>query len=376
MIAWPTGTAAQDTAGSEELQFRYGVDGVSWYWSRQVDETLELGEVVQPLEFPNPQAATTMPISVELGEPAKVAALQFNLAERGVPEGAAITEFTLTVAEGDDAGDSPTFNPLRHLIQACPITEAWSPGEAEMWDVRPPVGDDCVEGVRSEPDPEQLAAAEEAEDFELPLPTWTFDLSELAAEWALDHFANYGVMFMPVMDEATPVDIWQVNLKLPIRDDPQTPVDEFEATADRLSASMSYTPPAEEPSTEDSPPASGGGSSGGGTTGGGTSGGGGGSPAAEPDAGAAEAAADEVEPAAFEPVEPRMPWYVWTLIPAGLVGAFVLHHVMSGTQTAAAGSGAIDRIRSYNLARRGWALPVPAGLWQRLTGRSSETGSR
>ncbi|GAB4001847.1 hypothetical protein GCM10029992_38440 [Glycomyces albus] len=68
-----------------------------------------------------------------------------------------------------------------------------------------------------------------------------------------------------------------------------------------------------------------------------------------------------------------MPWYVWTLIPAGLAGALALHRMMGGAPAAATGSGAIDRIRSHNLSERGWALPVPAGLWARLTGRASGT---
>lgn len=376
VLSWPPGTAAQEddgdepAQGSEELQFDYAVDGVSWYWSRQIDETLELGEVVQPLELPNPQSTTTMPVAVEFGEASKVAALQFNLAERGVPEGSRITEFTLTVSEGDDAGDTPGFNPLQHLIQACPITEAWSSGEAEMWDVQPPVGEQCVQGERSEPDPEEIAAAEDAEDIEVPLPEWTFDLSEIAADWAVDHFENYGVMFMPVMDDATPVDIWQVNLKLPLRDNTETPVDEYEASIDRLTGSFSYTPPEAEPPADDAADSGGGTGSTGGSTGGSGGGGGGGSDGGDT---AAEETTEEVEPAAFEPVEPRMPWYVWTLIPAGLAGTLILHRMMGGAPAAAAGGGAIDRIRSHNLSERGWALPVPAGLWERLTGRASGT---
>jgi hypothetical protein len=76
-----------------------------------------------------------------------------------------------------------------------------------------------------------------------------------------------------------------------------------------------------------------------------------------------------MEPAAYEPFEPSAPWYVWTLIPAALVGAYLLHTAMGASGAAAGGNGAIDRIRAHNLDRRGWALPLPAGLWQRLTGR-------
>ena len=158
VLAWPAPAAAQDDPG--EIQFDYGVDGVSWYWSRQIDETLELGSIAQQVEWPNPQSATTMPVAVELGETTKVAALSFNLAERGVTEGSTITDFQLTVAEGDDPGDSPTFNPTGKLVQACPVTEAWSSGEAEMWDVQPPVGEGCVVGERAEPDPAEVADAE------------------------------------------------------------------------------------------------------------------------------------------------------------------------------------------------------------------------
>ncbi|WP_112135365.1 hypothetical protein [Glycomyces dulcitolivorans] len=383
LLAWPAPAAAQDDAGGEDLQFDYGADAVSWYWSRQIDETLELGALAQQVELPNPQATTTMPVAVELGENTKVSSLSFNLAERGVPEGSQITDFKLTVAEGNDAGDSPTFNPLGKLVQACPITEAWSGGEAEMWDVQPPVGDGCVTGERAEPDPdavaeaeELLAAAQEAvenggespEVVEVPLPTWTFDLTAMAKDWGQDPFANYGVMFMPVMDDATPIDTWQVNLKLPLRDDTQTPVDEYEATAYRLGAAFSFVPGAPE---DDGAPEGGTDDSGtsGGSSGGGGGSGGGGAEGAEESATEAPASTEEMEPAAYEPFVPAAPWYVWTLIPAALVGAYLLHTVMGASGAAAGGNGAIDRIRAHNLDRRGWALPIPAGLWQRLTGR-------
>jgi hypothetical protein len=389
-LAWPAPAAAQDDAAGEELKFDYGVDGVSWYWSRQIDETLELGSISQQVEWPNPQSATTMPVAVELGENTKVAALSFNLAERGVTEGSTITDFKLTVAEGDDAGDSPTFNPTGKLVQACPITEAWTTGEAEMWDVQPPVGDGCVVGERAEPDPAEVADAEaliaatqeaidsggqpEAPAVEVPLPTWTFDLTALAKDWGQDPFANYGVMFMPVMDGATPVDTWQVNLKLPLRDDTQTPVNEYDATAYRLSASFAFTP-GETPDDGASDPDTGtsGGSGGSGGSSGGSGGGGSGGGAGDDAAAAEEAASgEELAPAAYEPIEPKAPWYVWTLIPAAIAAAYVLHSVLGASGAAAGGGGAIDRIRAHNLDKRGWALPIPAGLWQKLTrgGRS------
>ncbi|MFG3342939.1 hypothetical protein [Glycomyces sp. NPDC048151] len=388
VLAWPAPAAAQDDPAGQDLAFDYGVDGVSWYWSRQIDETLELGSIAQQVEWPNPQSATTMPVAVELGENTKVAALSFNLAERGVTEGSQITDFKLTVAEGDDPGDSPTFNPTGKLVQACPITEAWSSGEAEMWDVQPPVGEACAVGERAEPDPAEVADAEaliaatqeaianggtaETPAVEVPLPTWTFDLTALAKDWGQDPFKNYGVMFMPVMDGATPVDTWQVNLKLPLRDDTQTPVNEYDATAYRLAATFAFTP-GQAPTDGATDPDSGstGGSGGGSSGSSGSSGGGGGSGSDGGDEPAAEdpASSEELAPAAYEPIEPKAPWYVWTLIPAALVGAYVLHSVMGASGAAAGGGGAIDRIRAHNLDKRGWALPIPAGLWQKLTGR-------
>jgi uncharacterized membrane protein YgcG len=374
VLSWPAGATAQE---SEELAFDYAVDGVAWFWSHQIDETLELGTVVQPVELPNPQAESTLPVAVEFGDAAKVAALRFNLAERGVPQGATITEFVLTIAEGDDAGDMPTFNPARHGVQACPITEAWSSGDAEMWDVQPAAGEQCVAGERTEPTPEELADAEDAESIAVPLPKWTFDLTEIAADWAEDHFQNHGVMFTPVLDDATPVDLWQVNLKLPLRNDPQTEIDEYELTADRLSAVLSYDPPLEEDADEDTEevtedtstggsPGGASGGSGGGGSGGGSSGGG----SAGDDAAAGDA--DEViEPAAHSPIEPAMPWYVWLLIPGALAAAYAVHTALGGPGMATSGGGAIDRIRAHNLDRRGFALPLPAGLWERLTGRGA-----
>ncbi len=388
VLAWPAPAAAQEATGGEELQFDYGVDGVSWFWSRQIDETLELGSIAQQVEWPNPQSTTTMPVAVELGENTKIAALSFNLAERGVTEGSQITDFKLTVAEGDDAGDSPNFNPTGKLVQACPITEAWSTGEAEMWDVQPPVGDGCVVGERTEPDPAEVADAEEliaqtqeaienggtaeTPTVEVPLPTWTFDLTDLAKDWGQDPFANYGVMFMPVMDDATPIDTWQVNLKLPLRDDTQTPVNEYDATAYRLAGTFAFTPgeAADDGAADPGTDVTGGGSTGGG---GGSGGGGSGGSEEEEASGEESASSAEMDPAAYEPVDPKAPWYVWTLIPAGLVGAYVLHTVMGASGATAGGSGAIDRIRAHNLDKRGWALPVPSGLWQKLTGRGDRS---
>ncbi|WP_100444548.1 hypothetical protein [Glycomyces xiaoerkulensis] len=107
-----------------------------------------------------------------------------------------------------------------------------------------------------------------------------------------------------------------------------------------------------------------------GSTGG--SGGGDSGVGSDPDA---EAAAEEVEQAAFEPVEPRMPWYVWALVPAGMVGAYLMYQVMGGTRAAAPGNGAIDRIRSHNLHRNAGVLEQADTAFVMQKGRITAAGS-
>ena len=378
--AWSgSAPAVADEADDGELYFQYGVDNVSWYWSHQIDQEFELGDLHQPIQWPNPQAESTMPVAVQVGDPVKVAALRFDLVERGVPEGASINEFILTVSEGDDDDDMRNINLTDPQIQACAAVDAWTTGEAEMWDVRPPTEDDCVEGERTDPEDEdtdeaeedeaEFEAFEEFEEFEGAMPQWTFDLSEIASDWGEDPFENHGIVFMPVEEELSVLDNWQANLKLPLREDSDTDDDEYELTQGRLQADIDFDAPPEEDAADESdagsPPSGDAGGSGGG--GGDSAGSDSGSEESE------EASEEDTEPAAAaEPFEPAMPWYVWLLIPLALVAAIFVNSAMGSPAGAANNGGVIDRIRSHNAAKRGWTLPTPSGVFQRLTGRGGQ----
>lgn len=373
---------AAQGAERDELQFTYGVDSSSWYWERQLDEELSLADASQRVSLPNPQAPETLPVAVELGEPTKLSALRFDLPERGVPEGSTVTEFVLTIVEGTSPGDTvPTINPAAHELQACRAEAAWSPSEADLWDAQPESGE-CVTGERSELelDDDSGGGGDVGElDREQLAASWSFDLSELAAGWGEDTFDNHGVVFTPaVIDEPGPADTWQVNLLLPQRNDPNTPADEYEETVERVAVDLAYVPGEAEPDGEpDAPegPPPGAGAGGGGPSG--TGGAGPPDPGARPEldegaAGEGEVAPiDRAAPAAFEP---RMPWYVWLLLPAALLTAVLVRGALVETAPATRHGGVIETIRARNVRRRGGVLPVPAGWWGRLRATLSAPG--
>lgn len=397
----PVAAAAAEEGESVEMQFTYGVDHSAWYWVHQRDEEIDLAPL--PLNtrqsLPSGQDENTLPVAAEAGEPSKLSAMRFDLAERGVPEGSTVTRFVLRIAEGTDGGEFPAFNPAGNDLRACRATDAWSPVEADLWDAQPATIDDCVTGTREEIDLE----SGEFEDESLAA-TWTFDLTPLAAEWGEDPFANHGVVLDSVIaDDAGVADTWQVNLKLPRRNDPTTPIDEYEETAHRVFVEMSHVPGEPDPDPGDeangpdpSEPATGSdpsedssagdidgdtaGSGSIGDIGGGSAGGtggvsSGGLPAdddvqaddfvegdAEPDAKADEHAV----PVASEPFIPSMPWYAWLLIPAALVVTTLIRGALVEPTSSARPNSVIEKIRERNASRRGAALPAPTSRLSRL----------
>lgn len=363
---------------TERLQFTYGVDSSSWFWQRQQDEEVAVGTVSQRVSVPNPQSPATLPVAVEAGEPTKLAALRFDLAGRDVPEGSTVTGFVLTVAEGTEPGDTvPTLNPLGRELLACRAGAAWSPGEADLWEARPEQADECVTGVRAEAEVDP-----DAEDA--PTATWTFDLSALAGDWGEDPFGNHGVVFGPVLpDDAGPTETWQVNLLLPRRDDPNTPVDEYQQTAGRTVAELAYLPgPAagqEQRAGAAVPPAPAGDAGDPGGSPGGLGGAGGvpdrGAPpeAGDPPDAGSPPASDQPVPVA-QPFAPSPPWYVWLLIPAALLAALLVRGALVEEPATARPGGVIDTIRRRNTERRGGELPVPASLTARLAATFTRPG--
>ncbi|MGH3717168.1 MAG: hypothetical protein ACRDT4_27455, partial [Micromonosporaceae bacterium] len=215
---------------TKSLQYTYGTDASAWFWVRQVDQ-----ETAGPrVSLPNPQRPETLPVAYESGEPSKLSSLKFDLAGRAVPAGSKITKFTLTIVEATDPAEVPTSNPSARVLQACTAASEWADAQAELWEAKPKSGTDCAKGVRKE-----TPATDKA-----PLRvTWSFDLTKVAATWGNDPYANYGLVFDGVVPaNAGPTETWQVNLKLPQRDNQETPVNEYKDTANRVQASMTYLP--------------------------------------------------------------------------------------------------------------------------------------
>ncbi|MGH3736592.1 MAG: hypothetical protein ACRDT6_13395 [Micromonosporaceae bacterium] len=353
----PAAKSAALTSGagltSKTLQFTPGTDASAWYWVHQVDQ-----ETAGPrVGLPNPQRAETLPVAYEGGEPSKLSALKFDLESRGVPAGSKVMKFELTIVEATEPGEVPTANPNARVIEACTAASEWAEAAAELWEAKPQEGTDCAKGVRKE------QPATEAEPLRV---TWTFDLTKVAATWGVDPFANYGLVFRGVVPEdAGPTETWQVNLKLPQRDTPETPNDEAKETADRVKATMLFLPGA----ATTTPGAAVGG--GGDVPVPGGAPGGGAPPAADVPSGAAPAGGDPPDLASGSPFSPTMPWYVWLLIPVGLFTGYLVRTALADGPATPQGTGVIDRIKRLNAARRGGPLPDSASPWRRLVSRGS-----
>jgi hypothetical protein len=347
----------------EQLHYVYGVDSSSWFWEPQVDEELALGPVSQRTSLPSPQSQDTLPVAVEAGEPTKISALRFDLRHRGVPDGSPVTGFVLTIAEGAaDAGDMvATFNPMEHEIQACAATEPFSPGEADLWEAQPAFDDDCVVGVRGEPELD-----DDSEDLDT---YWTFDLTPLAASWGKSTFDNHGVVFTPVLPEdAGLTDSWQVNLKIPQRNDVNTPVDEYEETVERVSVELSYLPGEPDDPAGPADAVVGSPQSSAVTTGAGGGVPDRGAPPEPVDLPGDDHDADAVaQPVSLgEPFEPRMPWYVWLLVPVALLAAALVRGALVEAPATTRTSGVIEAIRHTNARRRGGPLATPGSALARI----------
>jgi hypothetical protein len=365
IITVPGPAFAKTTSSS----FVYGPDSANWFWMDQIEQavTVEEAGVADYVRLPNPQAADTLPVAAQNGQPNKISALQFDLSRRGVITGSTVSKFVLTIAENDDllAGFQdptqpdlqPSFNMEGKLIQACPITGVWSSGEgAELWERAPSYEETlCVQGKRGEAG---------------GTVNWTFDLTTLAQEWATDLSSNRGLMLVPVIPEgaATNDTTWQINLKLPQRDDGTTSgQDEYEQTKTRVDVDVAFTPPG---GTQGGDNFTGGGSNfiptgGSGTTG--TEFPFGSQPVGT--GGAPPAAQERTSSSRPSPTVPRLPWYVWVLIPLGLVALSTVRAVVLEPLATGKPGGVIAAIRTKNAELRGMGSRG-AGHAFRRNGRS------
>jgi hypothetical protein len=363
-----------------EHPFRYGTDISAWYWNRQVDQeaTTPVGlpppapPVSQRVRLPNPQRPDTLPVAVFEAQHEKMAAIKFDLTERGVTPGSQIQKLTLRIEESIDHNEQPSYKPETAKLQACRVGDVLSPGENEQFTDRPQYSEtDCAEGAREAP-PAPAA------------PFWTFDLSEIAIPWGQDPYGNNGVMVLGVLQGGGSSETWQVNMKIPARDNASTAnVDEYEQTKGRATLSLAFVPgePAGgvdpgDAGTSTSPST--------GTTGVPSSGvapstdlaGAGGFPAGGGTTSPTNAppAPPTAPVAQVAPPQPRVPSFVWLLIPVGLLALSVVRSVVLEPVAGPRPDGAIAAILRRNAERRGGPLRVTGDPFARVAGAVVATG--
>jgi hypothetical protein len=381
----------KEKAQADFFPFEYGIDIASWYWERQQDSEVTTPPgiplpvpVSQRVRLPNPQRPETLPVGVYQGAHERMAAIRFDLTERGVTPGSDINKAVLFIEESQDRNEHPSVRPETAKIEACLLTDLLSAGENEQFEDRPAYSEeetDCVDGKREVAVGTTTVAA-----------VWTFDLTKIAEGWGKDPFGNNGVMLLAVLQNTG--ETWQVNLKLPTKDSTATPENDYELTKNRARLQLDFVAGDEPlipkvPTTKPAAPTSTGGSTGGST---GTVGaigpstdltgasGGGGFPPVGTDV-PADTPALPTTPQAIsqpQPTEPRLPGYVWLLIPAGLLALAAVRSVVLEPVGGTRADGVIAAIRRRNAERRGGTLERRTGFLSRTVGtfRRGAAGTR
>jgi hypothetical protein len=377
-------------AKSEFFPFEYGFDIASWYWQRQVDQEVpppgvpNPGPVAQRVRGPNPYTSSTLPVAVYQGAHERVSAIRFDLVERGVTPGSEISKAVLFIEESPTGErEPPPLRPETAKIEACLLTELLSPGENEEFEDRPAVSEedtDCVEGKR------EVQSGASA--------LWTFDFTKIAEGWGKDPFSNNGVMLLGVLQNAG--ESWQVNLRIPTKESTATTENDYELTKNRARLQLAFVPGKEPKLIPVKPPAAPADASGGGST---SSAGGsipsiggitpstdltgasGGGSFPSVDTGIATEPPLTTAPQAIsapQPTEPRLPGYVWLLIPAGLLALAAVRSVVLEPVGGTRADGVIAAIRRRNAERRGRTLHRPMGFLARAVtaARRGAAGTR
>jgi hypothetical protein len=352
-------------AESETVLFAYGTDRRSWWWEKQQDEEVTVpvppGSPIEPsqrVRLPSPQRADTLPVGVIQGDHERMSAVFLDLASRGVTEGSTITALAMTIEESQDKNEHPSVDPGKATIQACRIDEFWPDSDGnEEWDTVPKFSEqDCVQGKR---------------DTKGNVPEWSFNLKPIAAKWGQDPNENQGVILLANLKNANDQTTWQVNLKIPSRDNANTPGDEYKQTQKRLIVDLKFVP-GELPGLtgegfdSGSTGFSSSGSSFGSSTSFGSSGTGGfgtsgTSPVISTDTGdtsdATEEAPGATPVATTRPSSgPKLPPYVWALLPVGLLALAAVRSVVLEPVGGVRPDGVIAAIRRRNFERRGGPL--------------------
>jgi hypothetical protein len=225
-------------------------------------------------------------------------------------------------------------------------------------------------------------------------PLWTFDLTKISEGWGKDPFSNNGVMLLGVLQNAG--ESWQVNLRIPTKESTATTENDYELTKNRARLQLAFVPGKEPLIPPVAPPAAPADVSGGsGTSSSGGSipsiggitpstdltGASGGGSFPSVDTGIAPPPPLETAPQAVtapQPTEPRLPGYVWLLIPAGLLALAAVRSVVLEPVGGTRADGVIAAIRRRNAERRGRTLHRPVGFLARAVtaARRGAAGTR
>jgi hypothetical protein len=320
-------------------------DYFNWFWTdqREIQTPSDICPpspapcLSLPARFPNPDGVDTLPIASTYdaqeskAEEQKISGIFFDITARGVVPGSTIKKLTISLLEEggrNQAGKS---------IKACLMADQFSGGEAELWANRPPVDESkCVQGT-------QITIGTP------PAPYWIFDITNIAKGWGVDPFSNYGVMLKPVIPAGVgPTDgTWQINLKVPRRDDPDTELNEYEDTKTRARMTYDFTLP---PPPPPPPPIdNGSGSGSGGFV----------PPPPPPEVPTLEPVPStqptvpSSEPVADKVPEPKVPGQVWLLLPVGILVLSMTRSAVLEPESAGDGARVIEAIRRRNAQRRG-----------------------
>ena len=366
----PSAAAAKGT----QVRYEYGTDLSSWYWERQQDR-----EVAPPpppegfpeppvapsqrVRLPNPQRPDTLPVALWQGEHERMSALKFDLSQRGVVAGSSISRLVLEIEESQDRNEQPSINAEAAAIEACLIREFLAAGENEEWKARPKYDQKrCAPGKRQTPQGKPAF--------------WRFDLTELAVPWGKDPFSNNGLMLQGVLPKNPgTADTWQINLKIPQKDAADTPDDEYRLTRDRVRLSLAFVP-GEIPTAGSLDTGGAGFAGSSGSFGPSTSFGTGSAPVSTggaPVAGTRAPTTQASPAAASRPTaaplpQPKLPGYVWALIPLGLLALSAVRSVVMEPTRGIRSDGAIAAIRRRNAERRGGPLREVTDPWARTIG--------
>jgi hypothetical protein len=349
-------------ARADTKTFTTDRDSQAWYWSSNADvrgcTPSELPPQIPGL-CPSANLTAASPISPghlgvswKLGRSDMRAYTQFDLSF--IPLGSTVNSFVVkySVSRANDTdadhtaehagGKAPaTANEAQAKIKACLVTVPWGATEGA-----PPVdrdADDPTNTVPTEPDARNGIDRNTCVDGKSG-DLWTFDLTAMAKRWVSGEVFNNGFALIP---EGTQTDDWTVELHgAPYQNAIENPTGEgtqnhtfvsekeaVKATVDYLAAEPPPPPPPPPPPVEPPapPPVN--------------------PPPLPPFTGPTTVATPSPQPSTL-PVsqsKPETPWYMWLLLPGGLVGLVGLSRSLGRE----AGEGSVNQVAAVLRSRRG-----------------------